>query len=163
MLYTPDLASFPTQPSTRACSHPWPWVEQNLGSKMSFGRRLFVGIPEMPPVGSIVSTTSTRSALFPGSTGYTRARRRTGSALHGSLFSRLGSDGRMSFTQLWRCMALSAIGYRSKRYGYGRSCCAAWRTRTTTGVRITVRNCYHDYRILSQEYLFHPCLVALLC
>lgn len=36
---------------------------------MSFGRRLFVGIPEISPVGSAVSTASTRSALFPGPRG----------------------------------------------------------------------------------------------
>lgn len=51
----------------------------NLASSMKFARRLFVGIPEIPPVGSAIPTTSTRSVLFPGSMGYRRALRITGS------------------------------------------------------------------------------------
>lgn len=90
------------------------------GIQHEFRPKAFVGIPEIAPVGSAVSTMPTQNALFSGSTGYIKGRSGVPGVLymvHCSFLAKtVGSDGRMRCTQ-WGCMALSAIGFRSKGYG----------------------------------------------
>lgn len=100
-----------------------------------------MGIPEIPPVGSAIPTTSTRSELFPGSRGIKKALRNTGDTVHGSLF--LSSKACWLRWDGWDALNDEYMAIRTGSMDMGgllRSCLirmyGALGTRTSTDIRI---------------------------